>query len=146
MIPPDLHHPSLVAVRILGLMVTKVRIRANACRDTQQQAALTQFRADLTSANLIPADTAAHAQQIGYDRFDDQTLLRFLRARKFDLAKAKLMWETNEKWRKEFGTDDIAAWVISSSCGRQKLTRIYSLLPPSAVVSPLCATFGHTRP
>lgn len=48
-------------------------------------------------------------QRIGYDRFDDQTLLRFLRARKFDIPKAKIMWEANEKWRKEFGADDIAA-------------------------------------
>jgi len=37
------------------------------------------------------------------------TLLRFLRARKFDLPRAKMMWEANEKWRKEFGADDIAA-------------------------------------
>lgn len=46
---------------------------------------------------------------MGYDRFDDQTLLRFLRARKFDVPKAKLMWAENEKWRQSWGTDEIAA-------------------------------------
>ena len=41
------------------------------------------------------------------ERHDDATLLRFLRARKFDLAKAKEMFIACEKWRKEFGVDDI---------------------------------------
>jgi hypothetical protein len=58
---------------------------------------------------LIPADREQAAQTIGYDRYDDTTLLRFLRARKFDIPKAKIMWEANEKWRKEYGTDEIAA-------------------------------------
>jgi hypothetical protein len=42
------------------------------------------------------------------DRFDDATLLRFLRARKFDITRAKEMWAANEEWRKSFGTDAIA--------------------------------------
>lgn len=70
---------------------------------------MTQFRSELLAEGLIPADTAAAAQRLHYDRYDDQTLLRFLRARKFDLPKAKLMWANNEKWRKEFGADEIAA-------------------------------------
>ncbi|WVR07261.1 hypothetical protein IAU60_004302 [Kwoniella sp. DSM 27419] len=74
-----------------------------------QEIALKQFREELLAEGLIPADRDATAAQLGYDRFDDQTLLRFLRARKFDLPKAKLMWANNEKWRKEFGADDIAA-------------------------------------
>jgi len=41
-------------------------------------------------------------------RFDDATLLRFLRARKFDLARAREMWQANEEWRVKFGTDEIA--------------------------------------
>ena len=81
----------------------------SSCRDETQRTALTHFRTELVSSGLIPPDTASHAKQIGYDRYDDQTLLRFLRARKFDLPKAKIMWEANEKWRKEFGTDNIAA-------------------------------------
>jgi hypothetical protein len=31
-----------------------------------------------------------------------------LRARKFDVEKAKIMWEANEKWRLDFKTDEIA--------------------------------------
>lgn len=74
-----------------------------------QETALKEFRQQLTSEELIPADWEALVQRIEYNRFDDQTLLRFLRARKFDLPKAKLMWANNEKWRKQFGADEIAA-------------------------------------
>ncbi|AMD22917.1 HHR148Wp [Eremothecium sinecaudum] len=40
-------------------------------------------------------------------RLDDASMLRFLRARKFDIAAAKLMYENCEKWRAEFGVDTI---------------------------------------
>lgn len=44
----------------------------------------------------------------GYtERLDDASLLRFLRARKFDVAEAKKMFVACEKWRKEFGTNTI---------------------------------------
>ncbi|EDR04921.1 uncharacterized protein LACBIDRAFT_237398 [Laccaria bicolor S238N-H82] len=41
------------------------------------------------------------------ERMDDAMLLRFLRARKFDHNKTKEMLLDAEKWRKEFGVDDI---------------------------------------
>ncbi|KAF9530988.1 CRAL-TRIO domain-containing protein [Crepidotus variabilis] len=41
------------------------------------------------------------------ERMTDSTLLRFLRARNFDLAKSKEMFLSAEKWRKDFGVDDI---------------------------------------
>ncbi|KAL4873381.1 hypothetical protein BDV12DRAFT_77499 [Aspergillus spectabilis] len=45
----------------------------------------------------------------GYtERLDTLTLLRFLRARKFDVAASKAMFIASEKWRKEFGTDELA--------------------------------------
>ncbi|KAL5357752.1 CRAL-TRIO domain-containing protein [Aspergillus floccosus] len=48
-------------------------------------------------------------EQLGYtERLDTLTLLRFLRARKFDVAASKTMFIESEKWRKEFGTDDLA--------------------------------------
>ncbi|WVQ83702.1 hypothetical protein IAT38_005846 [Cryptococcus sp. DSM 104549] len=76
-----------------------------------QKTALASFRSLLLSLSLIPPPdkVAALAAHIGHDRYDDATLLRFLRARKFDVEKAKVMWEANEKWRKDFGTDEIAA-------------------------------------
>ncbi|GFZ44229.1 Phosphatidylinositol/phosphatidylcholine transfer protein, partial [Saitozyma sp. JCM 24511] len=77
--------------------------------DEAQTATLTQFRSELIADGLLPEDIDAKKTELGYDRFDDQTLLRFLRARKFDIPKAKLMWANNEKWRKEFGADEIAA-------------------------------------
>lgn len=46
--------------------------------------------------------------ELGYtERLDDASLLRFLRARKFDLEKTKQMFIECEKWRKEFGTNNI---------------------------------------
>lgn len=41
------------------------------------------------------------------ERMDDSTLLRFLRARKFDIMLAKDMYKACEKWRAEFGTNTI---------------------------------------
>ncbi|PYI07469.1 hypothetical protein BO78DRAFT_396335 [Aspergillus sclerotiicarbonarius CBS 121057] len=47
-------------------------------------------------------------EQLGYtERLDTLTLLRFLRARKFDVVAAKTMFVDTEKWRKDFGTDEL---------------------------------------
>lgn len=62
--------------------------------DGDQSAKLEEFRELLKS--------------LGYSqRLDDSTLLRFLRARKFDIEASKVMFENCEKWRKEFGVDTI---------------------------------------
>jgi len=66
----------------------------------EQLKTLEQFRKELTDENWIVPE-----------RHDDATLLRFLRARKFDLVKAKEMFIAAEKWRKEFGVDDIVKSV-----------------------------------
>ncbi|KAJ5551179.1 Cellular retinaldehyde binding/alpha-tocopherol transport [Penicillium sp. DV-2018c] len=51
----------------------------------------------------------AELEQLGYtERLDTLTLLRFLRARKFDVEAAKTMFVDSEAWRKKFGTDDLA--------------------------------------
>lgn len=64
----------------------------------KEQGILEIFRTDLSSDPNFPWTPARH---------DDATLLRFLRARKFDLAKSKEMIHAAEKWRKDFGVDDI---------------------------------------
>ncbi|KAF8681575.1 Nep1 protein [Rhizoctonia solani] len=65
----------------------------------EQEQTLAQFKADLQAEGyFVP------------ERHDDPTLLRFLRARKFDLAKSKEMIVACENWRKEFGVDDIVKW------------------------------------
>ncbi|KAI9827630.1 MAG: cytosolic factor, phosphatidylinositol/phosphatidylcholine transfer protein [Sarea resinae] len=47
-------------------------------------------------------------ESLGYkERLDTLTLLRFLRARKFNVEHAKAMFIDSEKWRKEFGVDDL---------------------------------------
>jgi len=47
-------------------------------------------------------------EQAGYtERLDTLTMLRFLRARKFNVELAKKMFIDCENWRKEFGVDDL---------------------------------------
>ncbi|KAI9731968.1 MAG: cytosolic factor, phosphatidylinositol/phosphatidylcholine transfer protein [Cirrosporium novae-zelandiae] len=49
-------------------------------------------------------------EEEGYtERLDTLTMLRFLRARKFNIELSKKMFVDCEKWRKDFGTDDLAA-------------------------------------
>lgn len=52
-----------------------------------------------------------------YNRYNDATLLRFLRARKFDLVKAQEMWAANEEWRKREGVDQLYKYVSDSDEG-----------------------------
>ncbi|GLB33363.1 putative CRAL/TRIO, N-terminal domain containing protein [Lyophyllum shimeji] len=61
-----------------------------------QQHALEKFKKELIQDGVYVEE-----------RMDDAVLLRFLRARKFDVAKAKEMLIAAEEWRKSFGVDDI---------------------------------------
>ncbi|KAI0706896.1 CRAL-TRIO domain-containing protein [Cerioporus squamosus] len=61
-----------------------------------QQEALDKLRKEIQDAGkFVP------------ERHDDATLLRFLRARKFDVAAAKTMLLDAEQWRIDFGVDDL---------------------------------------
>lgn len=44
-----------------------------------------------------------------------RSFYRFLRARKFDVVKAKEMLLNAEQWRKDFGVDEIVKYVQSST-------------------------------
>ena len=65
----------------------------------EQELALKKFRAEV------------QAMGIPDDKFDDCYLLRFLRARKFDLAKTKEMWVNFIQWRKENNVDEIGVKI-----------------------------------
>ncbi|RMZ85449.1 hypothetical protein DV737_g859, partial [Chaetothyriales sp. CBS 132003] len=52
-------------------------------------------------------------EQLGFsERLDTLTLLRFLRARKFNVELSKQMFINNEEWRKEFGTDELVRTFV----------------------------------
>lgn len=61
----------------------------------QQEKALEEFKGYLRQQNITDPT------------YDDYYLLRFLRARKFDLDKTKLMFDTFLKWRAENDVDNV---------------------------------------
>ncbi|KAF3973796.1 hypothetical protein CMV_002820 [Castanea mollissima] len=65
-------------------------------RDAKEESAVCELRQILIDRDLLPP------------RHDDyHTLLRFLKARDFNIEKTILMWEEMLNWRKEYGTDTI---------------------------------------
>ncbi len=63
----------------------------------QQHTTLTQFKEKILKEQLLT----------DFDTYKDDYLLRFLRARKFDIDKSYIMFGDFIKWRKEFETDNI---------------------------------------
>lgn len=62
----------------------------------EQNAALQQFKAYIRDNNVTSDPT-----------YDDYYLLRFLRARKFDIDKTKLMFNNFLEWRRDNDVDNI---------------------------------------
>ncbi|KAL1743664.1 CRAL-TRIO domain-containing protein [Schizophyllum fasciatum] len=69
-----------------------------------QQAAFASFKADLAAAKLYTPGAPG-----GEPSHDDSTLLRFLRARKFDPKAAQKQFAATELWRKEHDVDRLYA-------------------------------------
>ncbi|KAG0577325.1 hypothetical protein KC19_5G148100 [Ceratodon purpureus] len=80
---------SLNRVKNLSLPIVDVR-------DAKDQKAVEELRKELITRNLLPPQ---------HD--DYHVLLRFLKARKYDIKKTAEMWRHMLSWRKEFGTDTI---------------------------------------
>ncbi|TXG63954.1 hypothetical protein EZV62_010948 [Acer yangbiense] len=65
-------------------------------RDAEEEKAVNAFRQALIANDLLPP---------GHDVY--HTMLRFLKARKFDLDKTVQMWAEMLNWRQEYGADTI---------------------------------------
>lgn len=88
------------SLRIRGRSSSKVASIVSPFEDPrtpEEMKAVDGFRQILKLEELLPS------------KYDDyHTMLRFLKARKFDMEKTKVMWANMLRWRKNFEADKIA--------------------------------------
>lgn len=66
-------------------------------------------------SNMLPEDHEYYASEKGF--LTDATIIRYLRARKWDPEAAKIMLENTIKWRREYRPDQIDPEYIKSEVG-----------------------------
>lgn len=76
-----------------------------------QEKALDIFRAWIKETNITD-----------HPQYDDYYLLRFLRARKFDMEKTQLMFTNFINWRRENDVDNV---ITVSPCKYYKMMSLY---------------------
>ncbi|XP_051133656.1 phosphatidylinositol/phosphatidylcholine transfer protein SFH13-like isoform X2 [Andrographis paniculata] len=87
-------------------------------RDPKEESAVCELRQRLIDVDLLPA------------RHDDyHTLLRFLKARDFDIDKTIPMWEEMLNWRKEFGADNILEMIGFQDFEFEELEEVLQYYP-----------------
>jgi len=91
-----------------------------------QQAQVHQLRELLKKELEAVYESQEEREAVFERRLDTLTLLRFLRARKFDVNKSKDMFIECEKWRKETKLDDtLPNWVFLDPQQKKELFKYY---------------------
>ncbi|PWA93069.1 CRAL-TRIO lipid binding domain-containing protein [Artemisia annua] len=94
MVASTRHTNSFKKRRVLNCQFAHISV--DDVRDDEEEKAVNAFREVLIEKDLLP-----------YSHDDYHTLLRFLKARKFEINKAVHMWAEMLNWRKEYGADSI---------------------------------------
>ncbi|KAH6584546.1 hypothetical protein BASA60_000947 [Batrachochytrium salamandrivorans] len=82
----------------------------------EEEATLFLFKHELEQEGFFSAE-----------KHDDHTLLRFLRARKFQVPAAKKMWIDCENWRKEYGVHTLGRPIYIERLGVLDVKKLFTI-------------------